>query len=549
MKALYYGDNLRVLREEIKDESVDLIYLDPPFNSNATYNVLFKSPEGAGSQAQIEAFEDAWHWSNEAEQAFDEVMTSGNTDVADMLNAMRAFLKENDVMAYLTMMAVRLLELHRVLKNTGSIYLHCDPTAGHYLKILLDAIFGARNFRNEVIWKRTSSSNNPGRWGPVHDDIFFYSKTNEFTWNKVFQVHDAEYVAGKYKYDDARGRYRLSDLTAAGTRAGHSGQPWRGFDPNRTGRHWGVPRAIIEEFVDPTGMTTQQKLDVLDEKGFIYWTPGRSGKPGFPQLKRYLTEGTTIQDVITDIAPINSMAKERLGFPTQKPVELLERIICASSNPGEAILDPFCGCGTAVHAAEKLGRDWIGIDVTHLAISLIEKRLSDAFPGIKYEVHGTPKDLGGAIALADLDKFQFEWWAVSLVGAVPFGGKKKGADSGIDGIIYCKPDGKKTERVIVSVKGGKNVNVAMVRDLKGVLDREKAPFGILVTLHPPTKPMTAEAASAGVVDTAWGKVPRLQILTVEELLGGKKANVPGLDPTLGFKKAAKEVADDQGKLL
>lgn len=549
MKALYYGDNLQVLRDSIASESVDLVYLDPPFNSNATYNVLFRSPTGEDSQAQIEAFEDTWHWTEEAECAFDEVMHSGNSDAADMLRALRSFLGENDVMAYLTMMAVRLLELHRVLKLTGSLYLHCDPTASHYLKLILDAVFGPRMFRNEIVWKRTSSSNNPRRWGPVHDCLLFYSKTDDYLWNKVFQEHDKDYLSSKYRHEDERGIYRLSDLTAAGTRKGDSGKPWRGFDPTNTGRHWGVPSSILAELTDRNDLTTQDKLDLLDENGFIYWTPGRGSKPGFPQLKRYLTDGQPIQDVIEDIPPVNSMARERLGYPTQKPVTLLERIVSASSDVGQTVLDPFCGCGTAVHAAEKLGRNWIGIDITHLAISLIEKRLNDAWPGIKYEVHGTPKDLAGAKALADYDKYQFQWWAVSLVNAVPVGGKKKGADHGIDGAIYFKPDGKKTERAVVSVKGGNNVNVAMVRDLKGVMDREKAPMGLFITLVNPTGPMKTEAASAGVLDTPFGKFPRLQILTIEELFAGKKPAMPPQDPA-AFKKAAKEEdKTKQGKLL
>lgn len=547
---LYYGDNLQVLREYIATESVDLIYLDPPFNSQATYNVLFRSPKGEQSQAQIEAFEDTWHWNDSAERAFDEVMTSGNTDAAELLRALRAFLHENDLMAYLTMMAVRLLELHRVLKPTGSIYLHCDPAASHYLKLLLDAIFGACFFRNEIVWRRTSSSNNPRRWGPVHDAIFYYSKSDEYLWNRVNQSHDETYLSVKYRYEDKRGRYRLSDLTAAGVRSGDSGKPWNGFDPTPLGRHWGVPAAIVAALTDETNLTTQQKLNLLDEHDFIYRTPGRGGKPGFPQLKRHLAGGQPIQDVIDDIPPINSQAQERLGYPTQKPLALLERIINASSNPGDVVLDPFCGCGTAVHAAQKLGRQWIGIDITHLAISLIEKRLKDAFPGIAFEVHGTPKDLAGARDLAERDKYQFQWWAVSLVNAVPYGGKKKGADAGIDGIIYFKPDGKTTEKAIVSVKGGANVGVAMVKDLIATVDREKAKIGVFITLAQPTKPMEKEAVTAGFYQTDYGKFPKIQILTIEDLFDGKKPQMPWLDPAT-FKKTAREDtnAGKQEKLI
>lgn len=403
---------------------------------------------------------------------------------------------------------------------------------------------------NVVIWKRTSSANNPKRWGPVHDTLFFYSKSDAFAWNRVIQAHDEGYLAEKYRFEDERGRYRLSDLTAAGVRTGDSGQDWRGFNPTPLGRHWGVPSAIVQMLGGDSGLSTQAKLDLLDEHGFIYWTPGRAGKPGFPQLKRHLTEGVQAQDVVTDIPPINSQAKERLGYPTQKPVALLERIISASSNPGDVVLDPFCGCGTAVHAAEKLGRSWIGIDITHLAISLIERRLKDAFPGIAFEVHGTPKDIGGARDLAQRDKYQFQWWAVSLVEAQPYGGKRKGADSGIDGVIYFKEDKKTTKRVIVSVKGGAH-GVAQVRDLKGVLDREKEPLGLFITIEKPTQPMIAEAASAGLYDLHGKKIPRIQIATIQDVLSGKKPLLPGtIDTAAAFKAAPKEDGvDEQGDIF
>lgn len=315
--ALYYGDNLDVLRDSIANDSVDLIYLDPPFNSNANYNVLFRSPAGAGSQAQIEVFEDTWQWGQEAESAFDQVMRFGNTNAADLLRAMRTFLGDSDTMAYLAMMSVRLLELHRVLKPAGSLYLHCDPTASHYLKVVMDRVFGPEFFQNEIVWKRTSSANNTHRWGPVHDIILFYSKGDKFTWNTVLQDFDDTYLEAKYRHKDERGVYRLSDLTAAERRSGDSGMPWKGFDPSKTGRHWAAPSEAVKLVGSFPGATTQEKLDLLDANGFIYWTPGRPGKPGFPQFKRYLPKGQAAQDTITDIAPLNSMAKERLGYPTQ----------------------------------------------------------------------------------------------------------------------------------------------------------------------------------------------------------------------------------------
>ena len=547
--ALYYGDNLRVLREHIASDSIDIVYLDPPFNSNASYNLLFKAPGGKRSEAQIEAFEDTWHWNDVAELAFDEVMKSGNTNAADMLRAMRGFLGQNDMMAYLAMMAVRLLELHRVLKATGSLYLHCDPTAIHYLKIVLDAVFGKTCFVSEIIWKRTSSHGSARRWGPVHDTILYYAKQPNYVWNEVFEAYDEVYLDKFYRFADAGGRFRIGDLTGAGTRAGDSGSAWRGVNPTDAGRHWAVPTSVIVRSGlngNFEALGVQEKLDRLDELGLIYWPP--AGK--VPQFKRYLDEnrGVAIQDMITDIRPIAAQAKERLGYPTQKPVALLERILSASSNEGDIVLDPFCGCGTTVHAAEKLNHQWIGIDVTHLAISLIERRLKEAFRSVRFEVHGTPKDVAGARDLAKRDKYQFQWWAVSLVDALPFGGKKKGAGSGIDGLIYFKPDGKTTERAIVSVKGGDTVSVAMIRDLKGVMEREKAPLAVFISLAPPTQPMLAEAASAGIYENDHVKFPRLQILTIAELFSGKRPQIP-FGFSEGFKKPAKENPEKQGKLI
>ncbi|MDX5985867.1 DNA methyltransferase [Sphingomonas echinoides] len=549
---LYYGDNLDVLREQVKDESVDLVYLDPPFNSNANYNILFKSPTGTSSDAQIEAFEDTWHWNDHAEEAFDQVMQSGNTQAFELLRAMRGFLGDNDMMAYLTMMAIRLIELHRVLKPTGSLYLHCDPTASHYLKLLLDGVFGADKFQNEIIWKRTGSHGGSRRWGPIHDTILFYSKATEPFWNRIYQDYEESYLRDFYRFSDERGSYRLVTLTGAGTRNGDSGAAWRGVDPTVSGRHWAVPTSsLARAYPDQSmvGLTTQQKLDLLDQANLIYWPPRGS----IPQQKRYVDEGegVPVQDVVTDIGPISSQAQERLGYPTQKPLALLERIIAASSNPGDVVLDPFCGCGTAVHAAQKLGRQWLGIDITHLAITLIEKRMKAAFPGIAFTVEGTPKDLASAVDLATRDKYQFQWWAVSMVDAMPFGGKKKGADGGIDGLIYFKPDGKKTEKAIVSVKGGDNVGVQMIRDLHSAMEREKAPIGVFITKALPTSVMEREAAAVGrFQSTATGKsYARLQIITLAELFQGKKPDIPYVDPTAGMKRAAREDTATQATLL
>jgi DNA modification methylase len=453
-------------------------------------------------------------------------MQSGNADAAEMLRAMRSFLKENDMMAYLAMMSVRLLELHRVLKNTGSLYLHCDPTASHYLKILLDAVFGPVGYRNEIVWKRS----NPKSLASVNfptctDTILRYGKGPRVVFHPAFEAHDPSYVEKAYRYRDERGEFRLLPLLNPNDNR-----------PNLTYEFLGVTRVW---------RWTRERMQEAYQSGLVVQL-----KPGaVPQYKKYLedSKGRTVTNCWTDIP--QAAGSESLGYPTQKPVALLERIISASSNRGDIVLDPFCGCGTTIHAAQKLYRQWIGIDVTHLAISLIEKRLSDAFPGIAFEVHGTPKDLEGAAALAREYPYQFQWWAVSLVKAVPYGGKKKGADGGIDGFIYFKPDGKTTEKAIVSVKGGGNVNVSMIRDLGHVVDREKAKIGLFITLTDATGPMKTEAVKAGFYESPHhGKFPKIQILTVEELFRGKKPKIPFVDGA-AFKTARREETTQQGMLL
>lgn len=570
--ALYFGDNLDILREHIADDSVDLIYLDPPFNSNANYNVLFKSPAGGRSHAQIEAFEDTWHWAQEAEKEFSELLHQSNTNVSEMIQALRKFLGENDMMAYLTMMATRLLELHRVLKETGSIYLHCDPTASHYLKIVLDGVFGPANFRNDIVWRRTGSHNSAKRYGPIHDSLLFYSKSDDYYFKPVFRPYLQGHVDSYFKQADSKGRYWMNALTGAGVRHGESGAVWKGFDPTVRKRHWAIPGKLLEDLgLDPDAGTLA-KLNALNDAGFVE-LPSKNSD-AMPTYKQYLdsSPGMPLQDIWAyqphtrgmlwganegideDVRWLAAQGdSERLGFPTQKPLGLLDRLIRASSKEGDFVLDPFCGCGTAVHAAQRLQRQWIGIDITNLAISLIEKRLRDAFPGITYEVHGTPKDVEGAEKLAELDKYQFQWWACSLVNAQPWRGKKKGADSGIDGIIYFQDDRGPAKKIIVSVKGGENVGAPMVRDLTAVVAREKAEIGLFVTLTEPTKPMKTEATKAGFYDSPVGaSFPKIQILTIERLLERKeKPLYPDL--AMGghtFKKAKVEQGDQkQGKLL
>jgi DNA modification methylase len=544
---LYYGDNLSILRDHILTESIDLIYLDPPFNSNQDYNVLFREQDGTRAAAQMLAFEDTWQWDQVAAQTYQETVETGG-NVSLVLRAFWSFLGGNNMMAYLAMMAPRLVELHRVLKPTGSLYLHCDPTASHYLKLVMDAIFGPANFRSEVIWKRTGAHNSAKRWGPVHDTIFFYTKTDRFTWNPVFQPLPRETADAWYNnIEEGTGRrFNRADLTAPGVRSGPSGAPWRGIDPSEKGRHWAIP-GFVKDVIK--GLDAPVALDALDRAGRIHW-PKREG--GMPMLKRYLEEakGIPALDVITDIAPLNNVAAERLGYPTQKPEALLERIINASSNEGDVVLDPFCGCGTAISVAESLHRNWVGIDITHLAIGLIRHRLQHAYRGAaKYRVIGEPVSLYDAEALAAADPYEFQWWAAGLVGGRI--DKKRGADQGVDGRLFFHDDPRPgtTKQIILSVKSGK-IPPAHMRELRGVIDREDAEIGVLLTLRPPTQPMRREAASAGFYSSPWGtKHPRLQIITIEELLAGGRIDYPQSQANVTFKKAVRKAKGEKPQTL
>lgn len=549
---LYFGDNLDILRRYIKDESIDLIYLDPPFKSNQKYNILFQEQNGSRSRAQIKAFEDTWRWDRGAVEAYQDIVEAGGR-VSQAMQAFRTLFGENDMLAYLAMMAPRLVELRRVLKATGSIYLHCDPTASHYLKVLMDAVFGPQNSRSEIIWKRTHAHGSSRRYAPIHDTILFYSKTNRYNWTGLTVPHDPDYIARHFtsaERDSGR-LFQPISLTGSGVRGGESGKPWRGIDPTEVGRHWALPGAIIRKLAIK-GASVQEKLDALDAAGLIYW-PEKQG--GTPRLKWYADQlgGVALPDDWSDIKPISARAKERLGYPTQKPEALLERIIKASSNERDAVLDPFCGCGTTVAVAQRLNRRWIGIDITHLAVTLIKHRLEDAFGSqAVYDVVGEPISLPDAQALAGQDPYQFQWWALGLVGARPVE-KRKGADRGIDGRRYFHdhPRGQ-TRQIIVQVKSG-HVTVAHVRDLRGVLERESAEIGLLITLETPTQPMRTEAAAAGFYEPpGWGtRYPRLQLRTVEELLRGRGIEHPwSKQPNVTFKDApgAKRQAHEQTNL-
>ena len=540
MNTLYYGDNLDILQRYIKDESVDLVYLDPPFNSNANYNVLFAQKDGSQSSAQIQAFEDTWQWDQNAIQTYTREVEKGGS-VADALRAFNLILGDSNMMAYLTMMAPRLQELRRVLKPTGSLYLHCDPTASHYLKVLLDMVFGAENYRNEITWKRKTGRGDTGgtskRYGVMTDTILFYSKSELSIFNTQYKENNPDYISSFFKFVDENGRRYASDNLSSPSPRPNLRYEYKGFKPPANG--WAISR---------------EKMEQWDKEGRLIFPKSADGRI---RRKRFLDEhpGETVQNLWDDISPIGAQASERMGYPTQKPVALLERIINASSNPGDVVLDPFCGCGTAIAAAQKLGRKWIGIDITHLAISLIKRRMEDAFgDALKYQVIGEPTTIDDARTLAEQDKYQFQWWALGLVGARP-ADQKKGADHGIDGRLYFHDDNSgKTKQVVLSVKGGHHFNVSHIRDLKGVLEREKAEIGVYICLEEASKPMRAEAAEAGFYHSdTWNRdYPKVQILTIAELLDGKQIDMPPIQQvSQTFKRAKREKGKpaDQLELL
>jgi site-specific DNA-methyltransferase (adenine-specific) len=498
--------------------------------------MLFREADLSESKAQVLAFEDAWGWGDPAEEAFNELVhpVHANTHAVPpklrgMIESMASFIgKTNDMMAYLVMMAIRLVEMKRVLKPTGSLWLHCDPVASHYLKLILDTIFEPQNLINEIVWKRTLPKGlMTRRLSNDHDVLLGYGKSDKWAWNEdeMFDRYDLadldEKTEHQYGKEDADGRrYQLTSLL--------NPNPDR---PNLTYEFLGVTRVW---------RWTKERMQKAHDEGFVIQT-----SPGaVPRYKRYLDEqrGRPFGDVWTDILPVLGGTDEQIGFPTQKPIALLERILKLTTKPGDIVLDPFCGCGTTIEAAQKLGREWIGIDVTHLAIDVIERRLQGAFPGVKYVVEGIPKDEASAHKLAETDKYGFQDWAVFALRGRPEQSalgrarkSKKGSDAGIDGRIDFQdhPKATKTETVIVSVKGGKSIGPAMVRDLHGVMTREKAPIGVLFLRQPPTDDMVREAAQAGRYQAkSWGtEHPRIQIITIEGIFAGVKVDHPGVNVT------------------
>ena len=523
MNRLYYGDNLTIM-QRMPLASVDLIYLDPPFNSNKNYNLMYRTMTGKPVSEQVDAFCDTWEMDPEKEELARRMpILMREHGIEDYyvefwrlwIQALRN--TQPHLLAYLVYMVQRLMYMKTILKPTGSIYLHCDPTASHYIKVMMDGVFGHNNFRSEIVWRRINpTGRGPKRLANNADYILYYVKGDKFTWHKQYKPHDPTYVKKFYRHKDPKtGRlYMLGDLKGAGTRTGPSGQPWRGIDPAETGSHWAVPNRSLPH--GSKSWSTQKKLDTLDNLGRIYWPP--SG--GIPRYKRYLDEmaGTKIDTIWDDIPNIQAHAKERMGYPTQKPVALLKRILQQSSNPGDVVFDPFCGCGTTIYAAHETGRQWIGCDIAILAVRMIREMLAERYQRVEgehFEVDGIPVSVEQAQELFNKNPFQFEHWIVERVGAFP---TKKTADRGIDGRLYFEThEGLKA--MVMSVKGGGTVRPTDVRDLRGVLEREPdTEMAGFLSLKEPSKAMLSEASTAGQYvynDVAYD---RIQFLTAKDIL-------------------------------
>ena len=523
-RTLVRGDNLEEMRR-FPDECIDLIATDPPFNSKRDYFVPYRDEHGQEPDTLIRAFTDTWTWGEAAEEAYGELIVEVGGQIGDTIQGLRQFLNQTPMMAYLVMMAIRIVEMHRILKPTGSLYLHCDPSASHYLKIILDAIFGASNFRNEIVWQRTSAHNDGNRFGRVHDIILFYSKNPQPLWNPVYTEHDPEYVKKFYRHEDERGRYQVDNLTGAGTTQGESGQSWRGVDPTAVGRHWAIPhRNSWPEEVQPPenyeSLSVQERLDALDANGLIYWPP--TGR--VPRFKRYLStsKGRRVHDVITDINPLSGQSKERTGYPTQKPVELYKRIVAASSNEGDLVLDPFCGCGTTLMASEALNRHWIGIDLTYLATGAVRLQIERLFPQLRNEITitGTPENAEQALELARTNPHGFEeWCATHVLHFRP--NARRGGDGGIDG-TFRFPIGRIQGRraygkAVAQVKGG-NYTLGYIRDFRTAMQNEEADLGVFVVTSPPSRGMETEASRTGTYNhpSYEFSCPKLQIYQIQD---------------------------------
>ncbi len=538
MNQLFYGDNLEVLRRDIADQSVDLCYIDPPFNSKRNYNQIYNNI-GREDYAQAQAFSDTWTWNELAQKGLDEILTNATghytAKIAALTQGLKEILGRGSFLSYLVQMTQRVVEIHRVLKPTGSFYLHCDPTASHYLKIICDAVFveNGGDFLNEITWKRTTAHSDAKRFGATSDIILFYVKSNEYTWNRLSLDHSDEYLS-RFKRSDPDGRrWQDDNLSAKGLTGG-------GYDYTYKGATslWRVPLATMER---------------LDAEGRLYFT-----SKGGIRIKRYLDEldGVAIQNVWTDIPPINSQSKERLGYPTQKPLALMRRIIGASSQPGDTILDCFCGCGTTIVAAEEMGRNWIGIDITYQSIGLVLQRLEDSFGKqalSTIKIAGIPRDIDSARALAtradDRTRKEFEKWAVmSYANNRAIINEKKGADKGIDGMSYVVSGKETYDKIVYSVKSG-GVGVKDLRDFNTAIDEAAAVMGVFITLDEPTKPMRDLAVSLPAYTAVNGqKYPKIRLVTIAELIDGESLQLPAYTVDTTKRAIRSENKRSQGKL-
>lgn len=581
MNELYYGDNLENLRAWIKPEMVDLCYIDPPFNSKRNYNQIYNNI-GGEDRAQAQAFIDTWVWDEKADEGFTEIIANDHgrfaANVVDLIAGLEVVLKRGSLMDYLVSMTLRITEIHRALKPTGSFYLHCDPTASHYLKLVVDAIFVSQGgeYQNEIIWRRTGSHNKLTRYGPVHDVIFFYTKSNRYTWNRPKRTYMKGHAEEHFVKDEQgyRTNYYGNVLTGSGTRNGESGLPWKGINPTAKGRHWAIPGSLVSDLLEAgdieeeafSGLSQHQKLDLLYDLGHITITEGEA----WPMYQRYIkpTDGQPLPDIWAfqpytsgtvfgskmgideDVRWLSTKDQERLGYPTQKPESLMERIIKASSNEGDVVLDAYCGCGTTVVAAETLKRKWIGLDITYQSISLILRRIEDKFGKNavnNIRQNGIPRDMNSARALSlkkdDRVRKEFEKWAVltySKNRAII--NEKKGGDKGIDGIAYFMTGRNKSEKIVFQVKSG-GVGRDDISKFNNDRQREKAELGIFLTLEPKTKGMDSEAKAAGFYDymLMQKSYPRIQIVTISEVVDEhKRLDVPMSVEVLKRAAAAEE---------
>ena len=522
MNRLYYGDCLTIMRD-MPLGSVDLVYLDPPFNSNRDYNAIYKDETGRPLPDQVEAFNDLWELSEERQRAIrmmpvlmrdagidDDIVQFWQT----WMNALRN--TQPRLLAYLSYMTERLLPLRGLIRPTGSVYLHCDTTASHYIKVMMDGIFGHQNFRNEVIWKRANAHNDPKGFGRISDTILFYTKGQNYTWNTLHTPYRDDYYESHFKKDEKGRWYRTVPLDAP--RHGE-GSPnllyeWKGKWPAKS-RTWAVKREAMEEY---------------ESKGLLRYT-----RTGTPTLLKYadMSKGVPLQNIWTDIPPVNPQAKERLGYPTQKPTALLKRIVQSSSNPGDTVLDPFCGCATTLEAAHALGRKWIGIDIAIHAIKRVAKvRLEDRLglrEGRNFKIEGVPQSLEGAQDLWNRDKYQFQKWAIEQIDG--FVTSKKTSDGGIDGRLYFSVPGfNDLQSMVIEVKGGQNVGIDIVRSLRGVLDRDRALMAGIVIMDDlgPRKMANfrREMGDVGDLEVSGLPYPKMQLLTVPEIIAGKRFATP-----------------------